>query len=204
MMDGMDRAALRRSLVALGVTYSVLWACAPAFSGPPPVPMVGGRELEVGLAGGVTVATSEPPYGFESVLQPDGHLFFRAHTAPRLDVGIGVFGGTTSLLGAGAWIDWRIVDTDRLVLGPGVSAGFIYADASLPIAVRVAPGGWLYTRPRLGVGRAALPLGFALSLPQGVGLVVEGGATWLTTAVDGVSYGPYPVISLGVSWQLRP
>jgi hypothetical protein len=202
MMAAMDRAALRRSLVALGVTYSVLWACAPAFSVPPPVPMSDGRQLELGAAGGVTLAEDDP-FG-NGTVYPDGMLFFRAHTAPRLDVGLTAFGGLSTLVGLGAWLDWRIVDTDRVVLGPGIAGGFLYAEASLPVAVRVAPTGWLYTRPRFGFGRAEIPLGFTLSLPQGVGLMVEAGLAFPGDYGGGVLYGPYPTAALGVTWQLRP
>jgi hypothetical protein len=169
---------VRRAVVALAVTYFALWACAPLTAAPPPTPMAGERQHEVGLGGGFGGDPTAAPGSTACLLDcagPDGLLWYR-HTFKRLELGAELGAGTTYGVGLGGHMRVYPVATDNVRLGGRIDLGAVYAGAGIPLAVGSGPV-WVYTEPWIGANLRSpirFPLGINLTSEQGVSVTLEG------------------------------
>jgi hypothetical protein len=185
--------ALRRGLYTLCALYFVLWACGPALSGPPPVPMAEGRTDELGLAPHVGLAWSTqmaPTTRCEDPLislcaGPSGQLWYR-HRFEHFDLGGTLFGGRPTLLGGGALFRWRFYEKPAMNVALQADAGLLWGALGVPVSWALSDRTWLTLHPQMALKTwAPLRLGAGLThtTNQGLLLGLEAGAG---TALDGI------------------
>jgi hypothetical protein len=153
-------------------------ACAPpADFRPPSALMLGDRSFEVG-AGFVNV--SKRPWVEESS-RNIGQSWFTARANSWLSLSaISAFDKEGALGGASAL--FRVVHTDRFVLGTSAEAGYAWAGASVSSAVRVLDDSWVYAAPRVAnwgdVVSVGIPFGLSIHVVSGFHLRTEVQWSW--------------------------
>ena len=183
-MPAPSDARTRRPLSALTLAvsaYYALWACAPAAT-MRPMTLDLDRPNEFGVAASATEALgAEDTRGCLSApLQCqggfDGQLWYQHRFNQRFTLGGTVFGGQTSLVGAGVLLRFHWVELDRFRFGTDLEAGFLWGAVGLPASVRLVDDLWLYTNPSVGVRfveGARLPLGLAWGAPDNLWIQAE-------------------------------
>jgi hypothetical protein len=167
-------AASARTLAAVVLTYG----CAPPADFRPPAALVfTNKTFEVG-AGVVNV--SKRPYVDEPsrnigqswlTLRAASWVSFSAISAYDRE---GAAGGAAAL--------FRVLRTDRLVLGTSVEAGYAWGGLSASSAVRLLEDSWIYTAPRLANWgdsvSVGIPVGISIQLVSGFHLRTEVQWSW--------------------------
>lgn len=199
-------------------SYFVLWACAPIPNIISPIPMAaptlpvvseglplptdhGAGEREIGV--GFAVSQALDPYvslGYTAMgTGINGDFWFIKHARPRLDLGVTVFGGNVSMVGAGMLVRHWFIDSDKWHLGLGLQGGFLWAGIEAPIAFRVSQRLWLFTAPAV----RASPLNY-VHIPFGLSFQTEKDLVLSTEAnLSVLGYTYAPVMTLGVSVAKR-
>jgi hypothetical protein len=169
------KTALAAALLAL--VTSATSACAPLASFRPASGLVEGRTHEVG--GGAMV---EGPRPFvDEPMRAVAQLWFSGRASDKLTLtGIGAFDLSAVALGGAARLD--VARFDRFVLGGEVEAGWVWAAADVPMALRLFDQTWLYTAPRFGnrglMWAVDMPLGLSARIYEGLMLRVEYRISW--------------------------
>jgi len=183
-----------RLLLALALLLPA--GCVPGAFLRPPLPTAPGRRTEIGAAG---VVVSPPPFTIDP-WYGSGQVWVRHRTKPRLAVSaVGGFDLEAGYLGAGLTVDY--VQLPRFVGAIDLEGGWGWINASLPIAVRLYEGGWIYAAPRFG-NWGPDP---AVFLTGGVDFEVKGG--WHLRAESEVFWQSFRAyerrhsISLGLVYQ---
>jgi hypothetical protein len=157
------------------------WALAgcapPADFRPPSALMFHDQTLEVG-AGIVNV--SKRPYVDESsrnigqswvTVRAASWVSFSAISAFDRE---GAAGGGSAL--------FRLLRTDRVILGTSAEAGYAWAGASASGALRLLEDSWLYTAPRVSnwgdVASVGIPVGLSIHVFEGLHLRTEVQWSW--------------------------
>lgn len=191
------KPASRRLLQVLTVVvsaYYALWACAPAAAFRPMTTEIG--EHEIGLGGSYVGAHSETPTtgGLSPFVGFNGQLWYQHRFTERFSFGGSLYAGQTSLIGAGLYARFHLLETDRWRLGADVEGGWLYGGVGMPVSFRLVDELWLYSNPSLAAryGQSArLPIGIAWGVTDAFWLQVEGG--WgidlLSTPIDVVDSG---------------
>ncbi len=188
--------------VALGVCYFALWACAPLFSHPSPTPIPQAQENQLGLAGGYAARLPgvRAQCGDEFIPNgcpgPNFQLYYRHRFKSVELVGL-AHGGAVTTIGSGVLVRGYLYESDGFRVGLGGSVGFIYAQAGIPIAGRLANNVWLYSEPMaafsvFGTGRVPVGLSFT---PGRTTIELEGA---LLSALNGS--GPIAAGSLSLGY----
>jgi len=178
------------------VVLATLSGCVPGTFMRPPIPTAPGRRTEIGAAG---VVVSPPPFTIDP-WYGSGQVWVRHRTKPLLTVSaIGGFDLEAAYLGGGLTVDY--VQLRRFVGSVDVEGGWGWANVSLPFAVRLFEGGWLYAAPRLG-NWGPDP---AIFLMAGVDFEVKAG--WHLRAESQVNWQDFKAyerrhtIALGLTYQ---
>lgn len=188
--------------MTLGVAYFALWACAPMFAAPSPVPVPDGRMHQLGIAGGSGFDfpgfnACDDGFFIAQCEGPQLQAYYRSHIK-QIELSVVAHGGTMSLVGAGGLIRGYFVDGDaRLGLSGGI--GWLSAQVGVPMAVTIAPRVWLYTEPTVAasrIGAVRIPLGLEVHAGR-VSIGLEGGVASGITGIPALGYGG---ISLGLGF----
>ena len=169
-----DRAPselLAAAAAALCVAYFALWACAPAATIRPDLPMRAGQSVGIGVgaAAGLigrsncrTVALGSATDGCAS-----GQLWVHFEPTDWFQLGVVGFAGDVNGAGAGPYARFRLVTEDNVRMAIDVSGGLAWFAGGLPIALRVSDALWVYTEPSVGMrifNAGRLPVGLAMDL----------------------------------------
>ena len=153
------------------VAYFALWACAPAATVRPDLPMANGKSVGVGVGGTAGLLPRTNCTKLASSTSADGcaagHLWVHIDTGSWFEFGVVGFVGDINLLGVGPYARFRLVTEDNFRMSLDASAGFLWFAAGLPMALRVSNGLWVYTEPSVGMrmfNAGRLPLGVAMDL----------------------------------------
>lgn len=170
--------SLGAAAVASGVALSMAAGCAPPADLRPPSALVfDDKFLEVGAG---VVHVSKRPYVDESPRNV-GQSWLTVRAAPWLSLSaVSAFDHEGALGGAAAL--FRLVRTDRFVLGTSAEAGYAWGAASVSSAVRLVDGAWIYTAPRVSnwgdAASVGLPIGLSLKLVAGLHVRTEVQWSW--------------------------
>jgi hypothetical protein len=120
---------------------------------------------------------------------PDGELWYLHRFSKRFSFGGTIFGGRTSIVGAGAQVRFHWADLDRFQVGTDIDAGFLYFQLGVPISVRLVDRLWLYSEPQFGyrtIQPLRVPLGLTYGFTDLFWLSIEGsyGFDFLTEPVN--------------------
>ena len=160
-----------------------LLGCSPIAGLRPASGLLPDRRLEVG--GGAAILGPRP--FVEEPTRGTGQLWATGRVGQWITLSaIGAF--DTSAFALGGAMRLNVLRWDRVAAGVEVEAGFAWAGASLPLALRLFDETWLYTAPRVGTRS----YDWALELPVGLSVRVYGG--WMVRAeyrVSWVDLDPY-------------
>lgn len=196
----MKTTAVRVGIAVLGVAYFALWACGPALSGPPPIPMADGRTDELGLAphlgtvldpGGPSVACEQPL--LSTCGGPSLQAWYR-HRAEHFDIGAVAFGGQVTLVGAGVTFRYRAVENERFVLGIQADGGFLWLATGVPMAFALSDRTWVSVHPQLALktwSPVRVGVGLFHTTPTGILIGAEAAPGWFPTETLAVDVGAY-------------
>ncbi|MFZ4580313.1 MAG: hypothetical protein ACOYOB_18170 [Myxococcota bacterium] len=190
-------------LLLFSAAYFALWACAPMAAMPPMLPLEPKEGYRIDLAAGVIASAHDELECFAcDAGSPGMAVQMSAMSESEVgDIGVQLQAGTFSLAGVGLMARLRVVNTESVVAGVQVAAGWLYGAASLPISIRVADRAWLYTAPSGGyqVGMFRLPLGIALT-GEDTDAFFETGLMSPDPTCDMCATTPY--FSAGMGWRL--
>jgi hypothetical protein len=189
--------ALLESIALLCVACLAFWACAPAATFRPLTPMAVGQSNEFGVGGVATYASEDlSNLGYwdlaEGPLTGSAQIWYSHRFNDQVDLGTTLFGGYTSLVGAGIQSRYAFLRRDHFRLGIDAEIGWFWAEIGLPFACRLSDDLWLYSGPSAGFRVPEyfrLPVGFAFQLSDQTALDVEMGVGMARSIQqDGRSY----------------
>ncbi len=162
--------------------YYALWACAPAAT-MRPMTLDLDQPNEFGLAASGTSGMGDGRgcanelFGCRGGF--NGQLWYQHRFNERFSLGGTVFGGQTSLVGAGVLARLHWVELDRFRFGTDLEGGFLWGAVGLPVSVRLVDDLWLYSNPSVGARfyqSARFPLGLAWGVTDQ--FWIQGEAAW--------------------------
>ncbi len=210
-----QRNTLARLLTLGGMSWFILWACAPMMSAPPspPMPPLTEHESGHGAMGGMILnqhrsAIPMPIGGYQYWYRKPTGLNNRDEVGAIAQLGWPGLGG-------GGYYRKALIKNETAYLGLQGAAGFIWLQASIPAAIKVGEKSWLTTQPSLKMQMLAdlhIPVGMSWELGEKGRLDTEIGMHSISTRLeDGYppvaenfrrmhNWGPY--IGLGYSRRL--
>jgi len=180
--------AIARILTLAGISWFVLWACAPMMSAPPSPPMVASPHGEAGYGGNLGLGAEVPdaaerragekPY-FIGMGNAQG--WYRHQVGPLKQNEAGLLGqvGVPSFVSGGGYYRFAMARNEKAYVGGQFTLGFLWVSVSLPMAFKVSEKVWLTTQPSLRGSMASqlmLPIGLAWELEDGSRIDAEIGA----------------------------
>ena len=181
-----------KALGILAAAYFALWACAPTMTIPPGSPLdrpgdtslslgasINGPEqwaiyaeptpTQSGAARGALADAfprGEEVIGYKLHLFPDAQLSLLHQSGEKLQWGVTLGGGYTSLVMGGGLVRYILHKDDRVWVAVEAQGGWMWAGAALPFRLRLTDALSVYTSPTVaaGVYRARIPLGFSVRL----------------------------------------
>lgn len=157
-------------VAAVCVAYFALWACAPAATVRPDLPMAQGQTVGIGLSGTRGLIGRE---NCRDVLLSSasscaaGQLWLHFEALDWFQFGVVGFAGDVNGAGLGPYGRLRLVTEPNFRMAVDLSAGVAWFAAGLPIAMRLGESLWLYSEPSIGLrifNAGRLPIGVAMDL----------------------------------------
>ncbi len=199
------KAAPRRALIIVisivSVGYFALWACAPATTVRPNVPLQANSNMAVGAGASANRILRAPTSSSSGFLDfcttgtcPAGHIWTYWQLSESFGLSAIAFAGQGTLLGAGLSLRYLLVDDGPLRISADLEGGFLWIGAALPISYRLSDDVAVYTNPSVGfrmqnamrwpIGVAVDAGRFRLTLEAGVGATGRGSPLDVTTPSD--------------------
>jgi len=169
-------AALASSLSFVAATLTA--ACAPpADLRPPSALLFSDRTLEIGAG---VVHVSKRPY-VDEPSRNIGQSWMTLRAASWVSFSAISAFDREGALGGGAAL-FRLLRTDRLVLGTSLEAGYAWGGVSASSALRLFEDSWIYTAPRLAnwgdAASVGIPIGLSIHVVEGLHLRTEVQWSW--------------------------
>lgn len=165
-----------RTVLLLLLSASALIGCAPPTSMPPPVPMAS-TDREIGVA-----VNGAYPINGDPIVGGDVQIWDMQKLGDRVDIGEVVFAGTSSVVGGGGFLRYRLNNGKGFYFGGQAEIGLGWGGLGLPVAGKIGDKLWLYTNPTFRVVLSDitgdipnLTLAPQIHLPMGVSLGLGNG-----------------------------
>ncbi len=162
--------ALAALLAMLCVAYFALWACAPAATIRPDLPMRNGQNVGIGLgvASGVLGRANCRNVVLDTASNcTSGQLWAHFEASDWFQFGVVGFAGDVNGAGLGPYARLRLITETDFRMAVDLSAGLAWFAAGLPMAFRLGDALWVYTEPSVGMrifNAGRLPIGLAVDL----------------------------------------
>ncbi len=177
-------------------------------SAPPATPFSADHTREVGVSGNVQHQLFTPPdQPFTGV---NGTVWIRRQSTAfkGTESGILISAGLPSMVSGGTYVRNQIKGLpEGTYVGTQVEAGWLWAGASLPVAVRLSDAIWFTTQPGVRFamfGALHIPAGLSIELGEHYRLDTEGGVNtmgWIPNQTDNPMFHTRVLVygSLGLS-----
>lgn len=173
-MNALDRnpqQLLATALAALCLGYFALWACAPAATIRPNLPMQQGQSIGIGASGATGLinrdACRDVTLSGDAQSCTSGQLWVHVQPSDWFSFGVVGFAGDVNGVGVGPYARLHLLNDPLVRIALDAQLGVAWAAVGLPIAGRLSDQIWVYTEPSIGVrsfNAARLPAGVAVDL----------------------------------------